>query len=93
METDVTELGSDHLLLKWGTLKGWTLHNKKSLELVRKWIDLGVSASCMAQHDTSEQKAIICDLIREHTGTIQNDWDGEEYSKERAIDYIMNYGA
>ena len=87
-------MSEDHLLLKWGTLKGWELeNNEKAFELLKKWSDLGVSENgCMVQHDTDEQKKILCELVRIHTGTISNDWDGKDYTKEQAIDYIMNYG-
>jgi hypothetical protein len=87
------DYSKDSLLLKWGSLKGWHLENPETFDLLKKWGDLGVSMSAMAQNDTPEQKEILCELIRKHTGTITNDWDGEDYSKERAIDYIMNYGA
>lgn len=80
------------LLLKWGSIKGWGGLGVASMEFLQRWIALGVSMSAMAQHDTPEQKDILCDLIRQFQGQISNDWDGETYSKERAVDYIMNYG-
>ena len=88
-------MSEDYLLLKWGSLKGWNLkaaENAEAFELLKKWGDLGVSISAMSQRDTPEQKEILCELIRKFHGEITNDWDGETYSKERAIDYIMNYG-
>lgn len=80
---------NDLLLLKWGTIKGWNLTSEKSKELLQKYLDIGASMSCMTQKDTPEQKEILCELIRQHDGTIINDWDNEEYTKERAIKYIM----
>lgn len=83
---------SASLLLKWGTLKGWDgITDAKSRELLQKYFDLGVSMSAILQHDTTEQRQILCDLIRSHTGTIHNDWDGKEYTQEQAVDYVMNY--
>ena len=83
---------ADYILLKWGSLKGWHLTNARSFELVKKYFELGVSMSAMLQEDTPEQKALLRELILNHTGTITNDWDGEEYTKERALDYLDNYG-
>lgn len=83
----------DYILLKWGTLKAWKLSDPKSLELLKKYHESGVSmGGVMFQHDTPEQQQVLCELIRSHTGTIQNDWDGHEYTVEQAIDYITNYG-
>jgi hypothetical protein len=83
---------AEHLLLKWGTLKGWNLESEKSRELMRRYADLGMSLGAMQQHDTPEQKQIICDLIDALEGDdIQNDWDGKRYSKAEAKRYIMEY--
>ena len=79
------------LLLKWGTVKGWKRLNQDCVDLLQKYYDLGTSMSAMAQQDTPEQKALLCDVIRLHEGTIQNDWDGQYYTKEQAMDYVMNY--
>ncbi len=87
-----TAESQDRLELKWGTLKGWSVKDPEALEALRKYVDSGVSISCMAQDDTAEQKALICDLIRKHKGTIINDWSGEEYTKDQAIDYVNTYG-
>jgi hypothetical protein len=46
----------------------------------------------VAHHPSDEQKAILCELIRAHTGDIQNDWNGKHYTQDEAIDYVMNYG-
>lgn len=82
---------SDYLLLKWGSIKGWKVSDEKHLALLQKLHDLGVSMSAMAQQDTQEQKAIICELIDCFNGEITNDWSGEKYSKEEAKKYIMEY--
>ena len=82
----------ESLLLKWGTLKGWDNLSEESQRIVQKYFDIGACASVMLQEDTPEQKEILCELIRQLDGEIQNDWDGEMYTKEKAIDYIKNYG-
>ncbi len=82
----------DFILLKWGTLKGWRLNKPESFTLLQRYANIGMSMGAMQQQDTPEQKQILCDLIEQHDGTIKNDWDGEEYTKEKAIDYIRNYG-
>lgn len=91
-EIDFTT-GPDSLLLKWGTLKGWDFHSDKAKELMKNYHALGSSISAMAQKDTPEQKKIICQLIDECDGIIQNDWDGEYYTKEQAKSYVMEYGS
>ena len=84
----------DYLSLKWGSVNGWNMKtNQRAFELLQKWIELGVSYSAMAHRDTPEQKELLCEVIRNFDGAITNDWDGKDYSKEQAIDYIMNYGA
>jgi hypothetical protein len=83
---------AEYLLLKWGTLKGWELKSEKSFAALRKYVDGGVSISAMAQHDTDEQKAALCELIDAVDGEIINDWSGEHMTKYEAKVYIMEYG-
>ena len=83
----------DSLSLKWGTLKAWKFHSDKALELLREYNSIGSSMSAMEQHDTKRQKEIICELIdigdfRE----VYMDWDGEYVPKDKAKEYVMNYG-
>jgi hypothetical protein len=82
---------SDTLLLKWGTIKGWNIKDEKSLAILQQYFDLGTSMSCMTQPRTARHKAVLCDLINQFNGTITNDWDGEEYTKEQAVRYILDY--
>jgi hypothetical protein len=82
---------AESLLLKWGTLKGWDLESEKSLDIIRRYEDLGASMSAMAQRDTPEQKQLICDLIDAVDGEIMNDWSGEVMSKDEAKKYVMEY--
>ena len=82
-----------YILLKWGTLKGWDLRgNEATKAKLVEWEKLGSSLSAMAQHDTPEQKQLLCQAIDMFDGEIQNDWSGEKYTKEQAKDYIMKYG-
>jgi hypothetical protein len=84
-------MSKDHLLLKWGTIKGYHVSDPHAKELIKRYIELGASASAMLQEDTPEQKDILCELITIHEGRIENDWSGEEYTKAQAIEYIRNY--
>ena len=82
----------DSILLKWGTLKGWNLHNSpKALKALKKYNSLGVSFSVMMQNDSPEQKKLLCKMIDEVNGYIQLDWTGEIINKEAAKKYIMGY--
>lgn len=84
---------SDILYLKWGTLKGYDLESEAALAARDAYIDAGPqSLSAMAQHDTPEQKAALCDFIDAIDGEIINDWSGEVLTKEAAKEYVMGYG-
>jgi len=85
--------GEDYILLKWGSLKGWDLHSAKGKNLSDDYINNGRSMSAMLQKDNPRQKEIILEMIEECNGTIQNDWDGNFYTKEQARDYITSYSA
>lgn len=83
----------DYLLLKWGSLKGWSLHSPEAQALLQRWIDLGVSMSAVAHHDTPEQKELICQIIdAADVDLIQRDWDGEWMTKDEAKRYVIEYG-
>jgi hypothetical protein len=82
----------DYITLKWGTLKSWSFNNPKGVELIKKYFELGSSASAMLQKDTKEQKRLICEMIDLVPGDIYLDWDGEYVSKEKAKQYVINYG-
>jgi hypothetical protein len=82
---------SDSLTLKWGTLKGWDIQNEETFALLQKWADLGSSYSAMAQRDTPEQKALICEIIDRIDGPIWNDWEGTKMTQDEAKAYVMNY--
>ena len=84
---------TDYVLLKWGTIKAWDLENSpEAFEALKKYGELGVSLSAVAQDDTNEQKELLCQVIDKVNGTVQNDWSGEIYSdKEEAKKYIREY--
>jgi hypothetical protein len=83
---------NDYLLLKWGTLKGWSFKDPECVELLRLYHEDPTMMSVMAQKDTDRQKEILLQLIDKCKGRITNDWDGEDYTKEQARNYILNYG-
>lgn len=86
------ENSQEYLLLKWGTLKDWKIFTLKSYDILKKYLETGVSVSCACQKDTPEQKQLICELIDSLEGKIQNDWTGDWMTKQEAKDYILNYG-
>jgi len=86
-------MSKDHLLLKWGTIKGYHVSDPHSKELIKRYIELGASASAMLQEDTPEHKDILCELVRVHQGVIINDWSGEEMTVDEAIHYIQEYNS
>lgn len=88
------EQNTDYLLLKWGTLKGWCFGNSpEAFKALKKYGKLGMSYGAMTQHDSPEQKELICIMIDKVNGKVQNDWSGEIYdNKEDAKKYVMDYG-
>lgn len=82
---------SESLTLKWGTIKGWSGLSDESFDLLKRYADLGASASAMAQRDTPEQKQILCELIDAIDGEIWNDWDGKTMTKDEAKTYVLEY--
>jgi hypothetical protein len=84
---------SEYLLLKWGTLKGWSIKSDAARAAAQAYLDIGEhSLSAMAQHDTDEQKAALCALIDAIDGPITNDWSGEDMTKDEAKKYVLEYG-
>ena len=82
----------DTLLLKWGTVKGWSFNEAKSeaWKLLKKYL-ADSSESCMTDHPDEARKKLLCEVIEKMDGEIQNDWTGEMMTKEAAKDYVMNY--
>lgn len=85
---------SDKLTLKWGTIKSWSFKgNDKAVSLLEEYFKIGSSTSAMCQQDTSRQKEIICELIDAgNFDTVYLDWSGDYLDKEKAKDYVLNYG-
>jgi len=84
----------NYLTLKWGTLKEYDFSNsKKGQKLLKEYKRIGASFSRMLQEDTPRQKEIICELIDLCDGDkIYLEWDGKYVSKQKAKDYVLNYG-
>jgi hypothetical protein len=91
LEKITMKTGPDYILLKWGSLKGWEMNSEKGKQLGDEYLKHGRSMSAMAQKDDPRQKEIILEMIDECDGSIQNDWDGNHYTKQQAKDYITGY--
>lgn len=80
------------LLLKWGTVKGWRdFKDGECKDLLKKYME-DAPFSCMMDRPEEARKHILCELINKFDGTIWNDWNDEEMTKEQAIKYVMEYG-
>lgn len=85
-------MAPDYIALKWGTLKGWQIHSEEQRALLKRYFEIGASASVMLQRDTDEQKQIVCSLIDLcDAETIYLDWDDKDVSKDEAKQYVMEY--
>jgi hypothetical protein len=82
----------EQIVLKWGTLNGWSNLSEPSVKLLQRYADLGIGMSAAAQRDTPAQKSILCELLRQLDGTIINGWKDKEMSIDEAIKYIEDYG-
>lgn len=83
----------NYLKLKWGTLKSWDFTgNDRAQELLEEYEKIGASISAAMQHDTPEQKEIICKIIDLMPGKIYLVWDGKYVSKKEAKKYVLEYG-
>jgi hypothetical protein len=84
---------SEHLTLKWGSLKSWHIESEKGRAALERYFAEGVCMSAALQHDTDTQKDAICDLIDAvDCGEIFNDWSGETMTKDEAKRYVREYG-
>ncbi len=83
---------TESLLLKWGTVKGWNSLSDASVKLLQEFFADGVPASCALDHPDDVHKAVLCKLIDQLDGEIQNDWSGEMMSKDEAKKYVLEYG-
>lgn len=76
-------------------MKAWNFTgDEKAVELLKEYTSLGMSWGCAQQVDTPRQKEIILELIDlcDDPRGIYLDWDDEYVSKDRAKEYIRNYG-
>ena len=83
---------TENLSLKWGTIKGWGNLSEKSQAIIGRYFADGVSMSCAMDHPDAERKAILCELIDQLDGEIQNDWTGKPMTKDEAKKYVLEYG-
>lgn len=83
---------AESLLLKWGTVKGWSDLSEQSQLILQRFFADGVSLSAMTDHPTEERRTILCELIDQLDGEIQNDWSGEIMTKDAAKQYVTEYG-
>lgn len=84
---------TEYLLLKWGTVKGWNDLTDKSVEILCRYYPDGVPMSAMSDRPDKDRREILCELIDQLDGEIQNDWSGETMTKEQAKAYVREYGA
>ena len=82
---------AEHLLLKWGTLKGWKVESEAGMAALRKYHDMPVAMGCAQQRDTDTQKEALCELIDAIDGEITNDWSGDVMTKDEAKKYVLEY--
>lgn len=83
---------AENLLLKWGTVKGWDNFTEKSVKIIERFFADGVSMSCAMDKPDADRKAILCELIDQLDGEIQNDWTGKKMTKDEAKKYVLEYG-
>jgi hypothetical protein len=85
---------SEHLTLKWGSLKSWNIESEAGQAALKRYFDEGVCMSAALQHDTATQKEAICELIDlVECDEIFNDWSGETMTKDEAKRYVREYGS
>jgi hypothetical protein len=88
----MSEQEKPNLLLKWGTIKGWSGMNESQVAILQRWADEGRSMSVAMQRDSQTQKQAICDLIDTmEDGRICCDWDGAIMTREEATKYVLEY--
>lgn len=82
---------TESLLLKWGTVKGWEDLSDKSQAIMERFFADGVCMSAAMDRPDEDRRAILCELIDQFEGPIQNDWSGEMMSKDEAKKYVLEY--
>lgn len=83
----------ESLSLKWGVMKGWDFKTEATKALAQKYAALGWSMSAMSQPNTDAHRAVLCELIDAlDADTVENDWTGDQMTKDEAKKYVMEYG-
>jgi hypothetical protein len=78
-----------HLLLKWGTVKGYENLGDSDIEIMKRFFADGVSMSCAMDKPDEARRKILCELIDQFDGEITNDWTGKAMDKDEAKKYVM----
>lgn len=86
---------SPEIILKWGTLKGWSriAEGSEAYALLAKYHQEGVAFGCAGQVDSPSQKQVLIDIVRLPGISIYLDWDGKYVNSDEAVEYLNNYGA
>lgn len=82
---------AEHLLLKWGSIKGWDDLSGASVEILKRYYADGMPMSATQDRPDAARRAILCELIDQLDGDIRNDWTGETMSKDEAKKYVTEY--
>ncbi len=81
---------TDKLLMKWGTMAAWNLESDAARAAGETYLKSKFhSMGALDQHDSYEQKTILCGLIDAVDGEIVNSESGETLSKEKAKTYVL----
>lgn len=84
---------AEHILLKWGNLKGWGGLNPLAVEAGQRFLDTAGASSMQWLSD--DQKALLCAMIDAlgDEAEITQDWTGEKMTKDEAKKYVLEYGS
>jgi hypothetical protein len=79
------------LYLKWGNIKGWKGLESHDIKILNEFFEKGRPDSAMLDKTDESDKEILSRFISQFDGEIWNDWTDEKMTKEKAIEYILNY--
>ncbi|MEN0087606.1 MAG: hypothetical protein AAF737_04125 [Pseudomonadota bacterium] len=82
---------NDFLLLKWGTVKGWSIRDEAVLKLLQEFMQGACISAAMDKPDEARREK-LCAVIDAFDGEISSDWTGEAFTKEQAKAYVREYG-
>lgn len=85
--------GQDYLLLKFHKLKQWRVSTERAQQALQEYFDRGINPSLVLTHLTDRQKELLCNVIDECNGYIENDWTGKSMTKDEAKAYVMEGGS